>query len=330
MNILLVAGAFAPNRIGGPAVIAERLATGLHEAGHRVAVLTGVPGRAVRYEVAGLPVVGVPGSAVERLSDDLLEVLRPDVVHMHSPRMLGPSPLASAQRRLIPTVASLYVAEPALPPALLAAAGAVVVDGPQGYSGPNVRVIANGVPPAAPGWQRSARRGPLRLGYIGGTDPHQGYPVLLEALASLRRSDYELHVVDRTAVHGLRSLRPWEFRVPGLVRLVPGVDPAQVSAFYGSIDVLLCLPQSPGHVGLSVREAMVHGVWPVATAIPANTAVIEAGTSGDLVGVGSAGDLASAVGRLLDDPPGALPVDRVPTLAQQVSSLEQLYAELRR
>jgi glycosyltransferase involved in cell wall biosynthesis len=332
MNILLVAGAYAPNRIGGPAVIAERLAAGLAAAGHRVTVLTGVPDSAVRYEVAGLPVVGVPESAAERLSADLLEVLRPDVVHMHSPRMLGPGALAAAQRRRIATVASIYTAEPALAPELLAAADAVVVDDPQGYHGQNVRVIANGVPPAPAGWHRKPRRGPLRLGYIGGTDPEQGYPILLQALASLRRSDYELHVVDRAAVAGVRSLRPWDFPVPGLVRLLPGVDPEAVATFYGSIDALLCLPQSPGHVALSVREAMVHGVWPVATAVPANTAVIEAGTSGDLVGVGSSGDLAAAVARLLDGPlpPGSFPVDRVPTLAQQVAALEQLYAELAR
>lgn len=327
MRLLFIAGSFAPSRIGGPAVIAERLAVELHQRGHQMAVLTSVTGRTVRYDFRGLPVIGVADPDVARVVPDLLLVFRPDIVHAHSARFIGADPVRLAQRAGFPTVVSRYVAEPPLPPDVLRAADAVVAETGDGDA---TRRIVNGAQHPAPGWRRPPRTGPLRLGFLGGSAPDQGLGLLIDALTQLRRSDYELRVVDRASLLGRRDIRERDVNVPGLVRIMPAFDPWDSPGFYGEIDVLISLPQSPGHVNIGLRDALAHGVWALATDIPANAASIRPGVDGDLVAAGSVDDLVAAIERTLDRtewPPAGVG-SQVPTVADQADELEDLYAQL--
>lgn len=327
MRLLQIAGSFAPARIGGPSVVAERVAAELARRDHQVVVLTSGCDRTVRYNSRGLPVLAVAAADVSRVVPEVLRVLRPDVVHAHSARSIGPAPLRLAQQAGCPTVVSRYGAEPPLPPELLRAAGAVVADTPDGQG---ARVIPIGAAAPEAGWQRSVRTGPLRLGFMGGPAPDQGLGQLIEALTRLRRSDYVVRVVDRASLLGLREIRERDVHVPGLVRIVPAFDPWQAGTFYGSIDALVSLPQSPGHVNIAVRDAMAHGVWPIATDIPANVACIRPGVTGDLVPVGSVDALMAAIDGVLERPEGppAGLSRELPTVADQVTALEALYASL--
>jgi hypothetical protein len=82
--------------------------------------------------------------------------------------------------------------------------------------------------------------GCLRLGYAGGTTDAQGYVALVAALRQIRRSDYELHVIDPSAQREHPgSANPGVWPVSGYViadRSRRGLD---IDRFLNSIDVLL-------------------------------------------------------------------------------------------
>ena len=353
MRILVVAGTFAPNRVGGGAHVAEQTATGLRDRGHAVYVVTGMPSHApddlLRWDVAGIPVVGIgipagqpaQGPAAAHVASSIERIartLRPDIIHVHAGRYLGTAALAEAVSVGPATVVSFDPADPLAPVDLVARADAVVVSGEQAREAlPNVipagrvRVVPNGAAAPGPDWQHRPRPGSLRFGYIGGLADAEGYSVLVAALQQLGRSDYELHAVDRATLRGVRSIREWDFRVPGLLRLVPGYTPTGRDAFFGGIDALLSLPQHPGGAGLTVREALQRGVWPIASHLHRNAEVITDTVNGRLVPMGSASALAEAIGWALDHPEAlasAPSAAAIPDAAAHAAALDSIYREL--
>lgn len=351
MRILLLAGAFAPNRLDGAALVAEQQAAALRDRGHTVVVATampGAPGDLQRWEVAGIAVVGVavtpPGSRTRHpdavVGDALAQVVRavaPDVLHVHSWQLFGAGAVAAVTAAALPTVLALTGTDPQPPADLLRAVHRIVAadgaalarSGIAPHAG--TRLIAHGVAAPPPGWRRPNRSGVLRLGYLGGRDQQRGYGVLVEALTALRRTDYALHVVDRAALRGIRSLREWDFRVPGLVRLVPGFTPHGRDAFFGAIDILLHLPQRPGSTGLAVREAQLRRVWPITSAEGSVAASIQGRRDGEAVPAGSAEDLTAAIAWALDHPDTVLampPAPKPPTLEAESAALERLFQEI--
>lgn len=347
MRILLLAGAYAPNRWSGAAVAAEQTAAGLRAAGHQVVVATAMPGAAgdlQRWYSDGIAVVGVavtpPGSAarhapaaVQAALLQILDAVRPDVVHLHSWQLLGRAAPEALAHAGLPTVFTLTGTDPDPPGELLARAACVVapdVDQASRVAAlpqDRLRIIPHGVAAPGPQWRRASRSGPLRLGYVGGIDEARGHRVLLAALSELGRTDYELHAVDRAALRGVRALRDGDFLVPGLVRLVPGYTAAGRDAFYNSIDVLLHLPQQPGSTRLGVSEARLRGVWPITTSGPA--AAIRDRIDGESIAAGSADALAGAVGWALDHATTvrALPAPTgLPTIEEETEALLEVYA----
>ncbi len=350
MRILTICGTYAPNRLGGAAVVAEQTAAGLHELGHEVVVATGMPGAAgdlLRWESDGIAVVGVavaspgrgrrhPDDAVQESMTRLIDVLAPDVLHLHSRRILGQGALDAVLASGRPTLATVYGSDPA-PTLQLAAADRLILGDaalrdllPEDLRS-RVQVIPHAVARPTQLRQGRRRRGPLRLGYIGGRDPMQGYTVLLDALQSLGRTDYELQVVDRAALRGRRSLREWDFRVPGLVRIVPGYAPGGRDGFFAGLDVLLDLPQDLAGPGLVAGEAAVRGVLPLTTRTgSAARTLAEAGLA-LLLTPGSAPTLAAAVDGVLQQPPaptGSVELAIIPTIADEVRALDACYTEL--
>lgn len=352
MRILVVAGAFAPNRFGSSAVLAEQTAVELQARGHEVFVLTaaaadGPAVEASRWEVSGIPVVGLTlpgagaGEEVEARTAQVLDVLRPDVVHAHSPRYLGHGPLQVAHRQGIPTVVSVSAAD--WPVDLLVEAHAVVVSTglrqngllAAGVEPDRLHLIPNGVAAPDPRWVRPEHSGPLRVGYFGGKSPDEGYQIMLEALVGLGRTDYELIVVDRATARGVRALRERDFRVPGLVRVITRFPPPVRDRFFGGIDVLLSLPQDPDSPCLSVREGLLRGVWPIAPDLEGAAQVVTSGRNGILVRRDSAAEVASALAWTLDHRSQVAAAresgrlgDGIPLVGDQVTELESLYRRL--
>ena len=347
MRILLLAGAYSPNRWAGAAVAAEQTAAGLRAAGHQAVVATAMPGAAgdlQRWQSDGIAVVGVavtpPGSAarhppaaVQAGLTQILEAVRPDVVHVHSWQLFGDGAPAAIAHAGLPTVLTLTAADPEPPGELLASVACAVAPDPEqalrvaALPRDRLRTIPYGVARPHRQWRRAGHSGPLRLGYIGGIDEARGHRVLVAALADLGRTDYELHAVDRAALRGVRALRDWDFRVPGLVRLVPGYTAAGRDAFYDSIDVLLHLPQQPVSTGLGVSEARLRGVWPITTIGPA--AAIRDRVDGESIAAGSAEALAGAVAWALDHSAAVRtvsPATGLPTIAEETEALLDVYA----
>jgi glycosyltransferase involved in cell wall biosynthesis len=347
MRVVLLSGAYAPNRWCGAAVAAEQTAAELRAAGHQVVVATampGAPGDLQRWQSGGVPVIGVavtpPGSAarhpptvVQAGLTQMLAAVRPDVVHVHSWRLFGEGAAAAVTHAGLPTVLTLTGTDPEPPGGLLTSASCVVAPDTEQASrvstlpADRLRTIRHGVAGPGPESRRAGRSGPLRLGYVGGIDEERGYRVLLAALSELGRTDYELHAVDRAALRGVRSLRDWDFLIPGLVKLVPGYTAAGRDAFYNSIDVLLHLPQQPGSTGLGVSEARLRGVWPITTLGPA--AAIRDHVDGTSIAAGSVEALADAVAWALDHAAtvrAVPPATGLPTIAAETEALLEVYA----
>ncbi len=347
MRILLLAGAYDPNRWSGAAVAAEQTAAGLRALGHTVIVVTampGAPGDLQRWQAAGVPVLGVavttPGSAHRHPPDlvrsaltRIMDAVRPDVVHVHSWRLLGDGAVAAVADADLATVVTITASDPDPPRELMAGADWVVAPDAlqvlrvQTVPPDQLRTIGHGVAAPDPQWRRPPASGPLRFGYVGGTDARRGHEILVRALTSLGRTDYELHAVDRATLRGVRALRDWDFRVPGLVRLVPGYSAAGRDAFYGGIDVLLHLPQDGGSTALAVREAQSRGVWPITSAGQAG--FLRHRIDGEAVPAGSADALASAITWALDHPQAvrALPAPAAPpSIEEEARLLAELYA----
>jgi glycosyltransferase involved in cell wall biosynthesis len=224
--------------------------------------------------------------------------------------------------------------------AILGRAGAVLAPsrywaglmGASGVAAGRVRVNANGVIAPREGFSRPPRQGVLRLGYVGGLSNVKGFRHIVRALAELRRSDYELLVVDSFLNLGRPSMSAADWPVSGLVRVIPGYSYENIDEFFASIDVLLFPSQWAESFGLTVREALLRGVWPIVTDAGGPSEVIRDGVNGTLVPLGpDHGPLARAIAALLDDPTqlDGRPVDaRIATFAEQAQDLEELYREV--
>jgi len=126
------------------------------------------------------------------------------------------------------------------------------------------------------------------------------------------------------------SLTDWP--VPGYVRIVPGYDHDSIDEFFGSIDALLFPSQWRESYGLTVREAVLRGVWPILTDGGGTAEHIVDGKNGTIFPLsGGANALAAAVGDYLDKGHSLRPdpnlSDCIPTYEAQALDLEQHYLE---
>ncbi len=118
---------FAPQSFGGATIVAQEMAARLHASdGVEVCVFTSRPAIAdrppslLRYDTNGIPVfattLSASGDQVVQLDNpaitatfgQVLDALRPDVVHAHSIQGFGASILRLCQERGIPTVITLH------------------------------------------------------------------------------------------------------------------------------------------------------------------------------------------------------------------------------
>lgn len=391
VKILIANCHFAPDSFGGATVVAEETATRLADMGHDVVVFTSTSDgdlethQLFRYESAGIPVVAIkvperrtlrseyddPG--VTRQFRQLLDAVRPDVVHVHAIQALGVGILRAAQERGIPTVVTAHDAwwlcerqfmvratgEFCDQSAIDARVCATCVPDPVAHqmrqqtslellnrcdrvlapsaywrdllvaSGVRADIAAvnsNGVSRPRPGWRRSPRRGPVRLGYVGALSPAKGYPQLVDALRMLQRSDYELVVVDSFSTLGFVTMSHTDWPVPGLVTIRGAYDSQTMDAFFDGVDALLFPSQWKESYGLTVREAALRGVWPILPDGGGTEDHILTGRNGTVYRRdGGAVALAGAIGDYLDRFADLAPEtdvnSRIPTYDEQTDDL---------
>lgn len=141
--------------------------------------------------------------------------------------------------------------------------------------------------------------------FVGGLDAahyFKGVPVLLEALRYLAEDVRAIIVGSGALVPGLRKLAD-RLQVSGRAFFAGAASDQELPAFYRSADVtvLPSLTRSEAF-GIVLLEGMACGKPVVASALPGVRTVVVDGATGYLAQPGDAGDLASKLRALLDDP----------------------------
>jgi len=141
------------------------------------------------------------------------------------------------------------------------------------------------------------------IGFLGRMDePRKGLSVLLRAFCQIGAERPGLRLLiagpgdtDEVAAKVPASLRD------RIVLLGQVSEPVKVQVYH-SVDVF-CAPNTGGEsFGIVLVEAMAAGAPIVASDLDAFRRVLRGGRAGELFTSGDAGDLAAAIGRLLDDP----------------------------
>jgi glycosyltransferase involved in cell wall biosynthesis len=147
-----------------------------------------------------------------------------------------------------------------------------------------------------------ARRGPLRIGFVGTLVWHKGLHVLLDAVAGLSSDAYELKIYGetRTFPDYTACLQAQAGGLP--VTFMGAFDRADIADVYSAIDVLvvpsLWLENSP----LVIHEAFLAGLPVVAARIGGIANLIADGRNGLLYDPDSPAMLQGALQRLIDAP----------------------------
>lgn len=137
--------------------------------------------------------------------------------------------------------------------------------------------------------------------FLGRLGPRKGVPELVRALARLgAKSGWRATLAGDGAVSDTRAAV--ERAGLGDRISVPGwVGPAQVEALLRAANIVV-LPSFSENLPMSVIEALAHGVAVVCTPVGALPDLIEHERTGFIVEPGDVEGLASALGRLIDDP----------------------------
>ncbi len=309
------------------------LAEALIDLGHDVSVISPADDESIlpSYVVPAGRAVAVPyNGSVARLSFGPLTANRVrrwvkdgnfDLLHVHEPAAPSVSLLACWVATDIPIVATvhganlrsrvLHVAEPMLRSALEKINGWIAVSDDARstlvrHLGGDAVLIPNGVTisryekaePLA-GWPGEGGA----IGFLGRLDePRKGLSVLLRAFEIIgpQRPGLRLLLAGRGDLAEIASRVPPDLRAR--VVMLGQVSEAVKVQVYHSVDVF-CAPNTGGEsFGIVLAEAMAAGAPIVASDLDAFRRVLRGGRAGELFENGNAGQLAAAIGRMLDDP----------------------------
>jgi phosphatidylinositol alpha-mannosyltransferase len=308
------------------------LAEALIDLGHTVSVISPADDDAVLpgYVVPAGRAVAVPyNGSVARLSFGPLSANRVrrwikdgnfDVLHVHEPAAPSLSliacwvfdgPIVATMHGATTRSRALHAAEPMLRSALEKVSGRIAVSEAARttlvhHLGGDAVLIPNGVTisrfekaePLA-GWPGEGGA----IGFLGRMDePRKGLSVLLRAFELIGSERPGL----RLLIAGPGDTTEFIARVPEWLRdrvvLLGQVSEAVKVQVYHSVDVF-CAPNTGGEsFGIVLAEAMAAGAPIVASDLDAFRRVLRGGRAGELFNSGDPGDLAAAIGRLLDDP----------------------------
>ncbi len=308
------------------------LAEALIDMGHEVSVISPADDDTVlpEYVVAAGRAVPVPfNGSVARLAFGPVSASRVfrwvrdrnfDGLHGHEPAApsLGLLAYWAADGPVVATMHGatqrsrvLHVAEPILRSALEKISGRIAVseaarttlvehlggDAVLIPNGVNVRRFAKGEP--LDGWPGEGGA----IGFLGRIDePRKGLTLLLRAFERLGRERPGLRLLIAGPGDADDALAKVSDDLRDRVVLLGQVSEAVKVSVYHSVDVF-CAPNTGGEsFGIVLAEAMAAGAPIVASDLDAFRRVLRGGRAGELFANGDAGDLATAIGRLLDDP----------------------------
>ncbi len=308
------------------------LAEALIELGHEVSVISPADDDAALpdYVVPAGRAIAVPyNGSVARMSFGPLSVSRVrrwikegnfDVLHVHEPAAPSLSliacwvfdgPIVATVHGATTRSRVLHAAEPVLRSALEKVSGRIAVSEAARttlvhHLGGDAVLIPNGVTISRfekaeplPGWPGPGGA----IGFLGRIDePRKGLAVLMRAFEVIGVQRPEL----RLLIAGPGDAEEVTARVPAALRdrvvLLGQVSEAVKVRVYHSVDVF-CAPNTGGEsFGIVLAEAMAAGAPIVASDLDAFRRVLRGGRAGELFANGDPGELAAAVGRLLDDP----------------------------
>ncbi|MGH7550881.1 MAG: glycosyltransferase family 4 protein [Gemmatimonadota bacterium] len=339
-----------------------RLALGLEERGHRQWIVARPEGSLARRAVAsGFEVLPHPyrGEVDPRAAWNLRRLIarhHPEVVHAHDTHSLTPAALAARLSRSRPLVVGHRRVDFHIRPnrmsrwkyaqgadhmiAVSARVKQVLIE--DGVPAGRITVIHSGIkldtPPPPDGPDLRDRVGadpgaPVVL-TIASTEAYKDHPTLIDAAALL----FQKHPDARWVVLGTGGLfdetvaAVEERGLADRLRYLGFVEGAR--GWLPQADVFVLTSKTEG-LGTSVLDAMAAGVPVVATAAGGIPEMIEDGRTGLLAPPGNAGALATAIGRVLDDPSlarrlAAAAQERIGDfeIARTVEKTERLYQEL--
>ena len=159
----------------------------------------------------------------------------------------------------------------------------------------NVVTVANGVSTLPTVVRTPSADGRVRLGYIGGMEPHKGYPLVQAALRGGEYRNLSLLVVDHSKEAGHSHRTTWGTTPVTFVGRMPQ---SEVSTLYGALDVLLAPSIWPESFGLVTREAVNSGLWVIASDRGAVSECVVDGKNGFVINVDDKNGLAAALARI--------------------------------
>jgi phosphatidylinositol alpha-mannosyltransferase len=344
---------------GGVQVQVRGLAERLRAGGHDVLVLT--PARRRPAEPWAIGVGGPlhvpygrtrapisPWPATGRRVREALAAFAPDVVHVHEP--FAPSASIHALRHGRPIVATFHsgldrsLLYDAAAPALRLAARRIAVRiavsrraaaVARRRLGGTYVVVPNGVDVA-----RFERADPAPLGpgrkvlFVGRLHPRKGFHVALGAFARLAEQEDDLRLVVAGDGAGGDAVARLPEPLRGRVTLLGTVPNRDLPRIHAACDVFVAPNTGGESFGIVLTEAMAAGLPVVASDIPGFDEVVTHEVDGLLVPPGDPVALASAVRRILHDPPAGARLAEAGRLRARaadwpivVERLEWAYAE---
>ncbi|MET7991853.1 glycosyltransferase [Amycolatopsis sp. NPDC005232] len=339
LRILLGADTFPPD-VNGAAHFTARLAHGLADLGHDVHVLRPRPrgddtdhGRLTIHDARafGTPFhptfrISTPGGA-RQAAEDVLDRVRPDVVHVQSHFSVGRALLAAARGRGIPTVATNHfmpenlLGYVRLPQSLRRAlirvgwrdlvrvyrtVGTVTTPTPRaaellarnGLERP-VRVISCGIDLAHYAERATPATGDVAALFVGRLDAEKNVDELVRAVARLPRLRAEI-VGDGSCHPALMSLAA-ELGVADRVCFHGFVPDADLVRIYACCQIF-CMPGTAELQSIATMEAMAAGLPVVAADAMALPHLVHPGVNGHLYPPGDIDALAIRLDELAGDP----------------------------
>jgi glycosyltransferase involved in cell wall biosynthesis/tetratricopeptide (TPR) repeat protein len=147
-----------------------------------------------------------------------------------------------------------------------------------------VVAVPNGLPRPPEIARERSPSGRVRLLHLGGLARHKGIHLVKSALAAGSFKNLELTAVDLAADSGSEWAETWG-TTP--VRMLGKVPQDKIWEVYGQADVLLAPSTWPESYGLVAREALVCGLWVIASDLGAMGEDIREGENGFCVDVSS-------------------------------------------
>lgn len=190
-----------------------------------------------------------------------------------------------------------------------------------------IQVNRNGILPQPVLPRTPAPSNRIRLGYTGGMCVHKGYYFLKEAILAADLHNSELTVIDLFITSGSARHETWG-STP--VTFIPKLPAERMPEFFSRIDVLVAPSLWPESFGLITREAVLAGVWVVASNKGGLAEDIRPGVDGDVFSPHNIDELVTIL-KKLDQEPERYQQQRVPEanhirlIDEQVSELESLY-----